>query len=73
MTNTENKVLGIIKWSYLTRFNNIAIRGTPQTAVDKEGSYSYITILNVSCPYNSEDKSMWELTAPVYVYIKTTC
>ena len=40
----------------LTRFNRIAIQGTPQMAVDTEAIslsrvYSYITILSVTCPY----------------------
>ena len=31
-----NQVLGMIRRNILTRFNKIAIQGTPQTAVDKE-------------------------------------
>ena len=39
----------------LTRFNKIAIQGTPQMAVDKEArayqEYTHIVILSVPCPY----------------------
>ena len=41
--------------SYLTRFNKIAIQGTPQMAVDKEArayqKSTNIVSLSVPCPY----------------------
>ena len=43
----------------LTRFNKIAIQGTPQMAVDKEArayrESTHIVILSVPCPYNKCD------------------
>ena len=40
---------------HLTRFNKIAIQGTPQMAVDKEArayrESTHIVILTVPCPY----------------------
>ena len=41
--------------SHLTRFNKIAIQGTPRMAVDKEArayrESTHIVILSVPCPY----------------------
>ena len=49
-------------YQHLTRFNKIAINGTPQMAVDKEAIIAYResthTILSVTCPYTMCNPSL---------------